>query len=212
MQFSPTEPPASSGTPYVGRSPRRYAAKSYSSPLLSVETFRQPAPSGISEHVAHCCQHFGSPPSSPHWQYYEQFVGHSSHCDMNHTVIASHDMTSLDIINTCFVCKLKQTCTCTKEKKLLVAEPCWDPTDTQINHSAYQCTALRPTRITAPNESLPFITSFLGLKIQSPEWIKPTTCDWCNCTTTTTNPAGSCGQHAYEHWRVYGTIWTTNGK
>jgi hypothetical protein len=130
---------------------------------------------------------------------------HYSLCAMNHTVTASHYMTSFDNSNTYFVCRMKQICDCTKEKKLLVAEPCWNPMDMQISRLAFHCTALRPTRITAPNESAPFINSFLELKTQSPEWIKPTTRDWCNCTTTTTNPAGSCG------WHAYGTMWTTNG-
>jgi hypothetical protein len=62
---------------------------------------------------------------------------------MNHTVIASHDITPFDIINTCFVCKLKQTCSCTK-KILLVAEACSNSAQPQpaIEQESYRCERL----------------------------------------------------------------------
>ena len=81
----------------------------------------QPAPTRISEHVA------GRLPPTlqcKHWQYCMHSIGHHRRRDMNHTAIASHDITSFDIINTCFVWELKQICGYTKGKKLQVAEAC----------------------------------------------------------------------------------------
>ena len=116
-QFSRTEPTASSGIPYVG-CPRCNATKCYSSPLLSVETFTQSAPSRISGPTAANTEVRSRCSASTGNQYCMHSVGHYSHCDMSHTVIASHDITSFDIINTCFVCKLTQTCSCTKKKNI----------------------------------------------------------------------------------------------
>jgi len=73
----------------------------------------QPAPSRISEHVAGpLLPTLKSARATMQVLATLHSVGRYSHCDMNHTVIASHDITSIDSINTCFVCKLKQTCSC----------------------------------------------------------------------------------------------------
>ena len=111
-QLCRTEPTISSGIPCVRR-PRCNATKCYSSPLLSVETFMELAPSRISEHVAGpLLPTLTSARATVQALATLHSVGRYSHWDMNHTVIASHDITSFDIINSCFVCKLKQTCGC----------------------------------------------------------------------------------------------------
>ena len=116
MQSIPTEPTASSGIPYVGRPPLQCHKMLFSSAVIRgnihatgtlPDFWARGRPTATNMKPARA--------AVQSLAILNAFCRSYSHCDMNHTVIASHDITSFDIINTCFVCKLKQTCSCTKK-------------------------------------------------------------------------------------------------